>query len=68
MSSPETAEGLAGTGDYLPAFGWSDDIEQDGTADDVADAVVVELAARWGRTPDGRRLVAGAGHSNEKPG
>jgi hypothetical protein len=48
-------EGLAGTDDYLAGFGWSDETERDGTADEVADAVMIELAARWGRTPDGRR-------------
>ncbi len=34
--------------------------EQGGTADEVADAIVVELAARWGRTPEGRRPMSGS--------
>jgi len=54
-------EGLAGTDDYLDAFTWSGETERDGTAGEVADAVVVELAARWGRTPEGRPLPGGSG-------
>ena len=53
-------EGLAGTDDYLDEFAWSDFTERDGTADEVADAVLVDLAARWGRTPEGRRLLPDA--------
>ncbi len=52
-------EGLAGTDDYLAAFEWSNESERPGSADEVANAVVVELAARWGRTPEGRRLIPG---------
>lgn len=48
-------EGLAGTDDYLEQFAWSDEQERDGAADEVADALVAELCARFGRTPDGRR-------------
>jgi len=58
-------EGLAGTDDYLAAFAWSEEAERDGTADEVADAVLVELAARWGRTPDGRRLPPGPDHGDD---
>ncbi len=50
-------EGLAGTDDYLAEFAWSDEMERDGTADEVANAVMVETAARWGRTPEGRRQL-----------
>ena len=50
-------EGLAGTDDYLEAFAWSVETERPGTADEVAEAVAVELTARWARTRDGRRLV-----------
>ncbi len=49
-------EGLAGTDDYLKAFAWSPGQEREGTADDVADAVVAELCARFGRTLEGRRI------------
>lgn len=49
-------EGLAGTDDYLEAFDWSEWTEREGSADDVADAVVAELAAALGRRPDGHTL------------
>ncbi len=49
-------EGLAGTDDYLEAFGWSDWTERDGGAEAVADEVVEDLAARLGRRPDGHTL------------
>jgi hypothetical protein len=49
-------EGLAGTDDYLEAFGWSEWTERDGAAEAVADAVVEELAAWFGRRPDGHTL------------
>ena len=49
-------EGLAGTDDYLEAFGWSEWTERDGGAEAVADAVVEELSARFGRRPDGHTL------------
>ncbi len=52
-------EGLAGTDDYLAAFTWSDETERDGSAEEVAEAVCLELCRRFGRAPDGRRL---AGH------
>jgi len=41
-------EGLAGTDDYLDKFAWSDEVEREGTADEVADAIVAELIATWG--------------------
>jgi hypothetical protein len=53
-------EGLAGTDAYLAEFEWSDDTERDGTADEAVEAVMVELAARWGRTAEGRRLRPGS--------
>jgi hypothetical protein len=49
-------EGIAGTDEYLAEFDWSEDTGRDGTAAEVADAVVAELCARWGRTKDGRRI------------
>jgi hypothetical protein len=61
-------EGLAGTDDYLAAFAWSDETEREGTADEVADAVMIELAARWGRTPEGRRLLPGPDIGDDDPG
>jgi hypothetical protein len=50
-------EGIAGTDGYLAEFDWSRETERDGTADEVADAMVAELCARWGRTADGRRIA-----------
>jgi hypothetical protein len=43
------ARGLQGTDDYLAQWRWSDDEARDGSADDVARAVVAELeaAATW---------------------
>lgn len=49
-------EGFAGTDDYLESFAWSAWTERPGEPDAVADAVVEELAARFGRRPDGRTL------------
>jgi hypothetical protein len=49
-------EGLAGTDDYLEAFEWSAEVERDGAAEAIADALVAELAVAWGRAPDGRTL------------
>ena len=49
-------EGLAGTDAYLEEFAWTGETERPGTADEVADAVLAELTARWGRTPEGRRI------------
>jgi hypothetical protein len=49
-------EGLAGTDDYLAEFEWSEAVEREGTADEVVAAVSAELCARFGRTPDGRRI------------
>jgi hypothetical protein len=53
--------GLAGTDDYLAEFAWTEDTERDGTAVEVADAVLAELCARWGRTTEGRRINPDAG-------
>jgi hypothetical protein len=63
-------EGLAGTDDYLAAFAWSDEAEREGSADEVADTIVAELAAAWGRAPDGRTLrIAGTAEAapNDEP-
>ena len=49
-------EGLAGTDDYLEAFAWSEWTERDGGAEEVADTVVEELSARFGRRPDGHTM------------
>jgi hypothetical protein len=49
-------EGLEGTDAYLDEFAWTADVERSGTADEVADAVMAELAEQWGRTVDGRRI------------
>ncbi len=49
-------EGLAGTDDYLAEFAWSDWTERDGEPEAVADAVVEELAARFGRRADGHTV------------
>ena len=49
-------EGLAATDDYLEAFEWSAWTDRAGTPDEVADAVVAELSASFGRRPDGRTM------------
>jgi hypothetical protein len=49
-------EGLAGTDDYLEAFDWSAWTDRVGSADEVAEAVLTELAAAFGRRPDGHTL------------
>jgi hypothetical protein len=59
-------EGLAGTDDYLAEFAWSDDMELDGTADEVADAVLAEIAARFGRTLEGRRIASSHGTGDDE--
>ncbi len=50
---------LAGADDYLAEFAWSDALERDGTADEVVEAVVAELNARFGRALEGRRPAGG---------
>ena len=60
-------QGLAGTDEYLAEFGWTDDVERDGTVDEVADAVVAEIAARFGRTVDGRRIATTDGAGDDEP-
>jgi hypothetical protein len=40
--------GLAAADDYLAQWHWSDEEERDGTAQEVADAVVRELEASGG--------------------
>lgn len=42
-------DGLDGTDDYLELFAWSDEVERDGAAEAVADAVLADLLAAWGR-------------------
>ncbi len=54
-------EGLAGSDDYLAESHWWEEVERDGTADEVADAVSAELCARFGRAADGRRIGPYAG-------
>ena len=61
-------EGLAGTDAYLAAFAWSDEVERDGAVDEVADALVAELAAAWGRAPDGHTLRAAGRADAAAPG
>ena len=41
-----TQRGLAGADDYLAQWRWSDEEEREGTAQDVADAVLAELEAQ----------------------
>jgi hypothetical protein len=50
-------EGLAATDDYLDEFEWSAEVEREGTAEEVADALNAEINARFGRTEDGRRIA-----------
>jgi Virulence factor len=40
-------DGLVGTDDYLSQWEWSPDAERDGSAEDVLEALVVELEASW---------------------
>ncbi len=40
-------EGLAGSDAYLEQWEWSEDLERDGSAEEVATSVVAELAATW---------------------
>ena len=61
-------EGLAGTHEYLEEFAWSADVERAGSADEVADAVMAELAGRFGRSFEGRRLARTEKHGVEGPG
>jgi hypothetical protein len=60
-------EGLAGTDDYLREFAWSEETERAGSAEEVADAVIAELAQRFGRTVDGRRLAPGRDAGDDEP-
>jgi len=66
ISRATMREGLAATDDYLEEFEWSAWTERDGGADDVADAVVAELSARFGRRVDGHTLRE-AGGAREEP-
>ena len=43
------AEGLAGTEEYLEGWDWSGHTDRDGTAEDVAEAVIAELEEDWRR-------------------
>ena len=40
-------DGLYGSDDYLDQFAWSEYLERDGTAEEVADALLAELEAEW---------------------
>ena len=40
-------EGLVDADDYQAAFRWGDDEERDGTLEDVADAVLEEILAKY---------------------
>lgn len=42
-------EGITSSDAYLDAFVWSEEVEQPGTAGEVADAVVARLVAEWSR-------------------
>ena len=44
------AEGLIGSDAYLEAWTWSDPAERDGSAEEVAEALVDELSREWQRT------------------
>lgn len=41
------AEGLIDSDAYLEAWAWSEPVERDGTAEEVAEALVGELADVW---------------------
>jgi hypothetical protein len=43
------AEGLIDTDDYLDGWAWSDSVEREGSAEEVADAATAEVAAAWRR-------------------
>ena len=43
------AEGLIDSDEYLEAWDWSDEAERDGSASEVAEAVVTELEEAWRR-------------------
>jgi hypothetical protein len=60
-------EGLAGSDDYLKEFAWSEEVERAGSADEVAYAVMEELANRFGRTVDGRRLAPERDAGDDEP-
>lgn len=45
-------EGLAGSDAYLELWSWSRPQVREGSAEDVVDAVIRELCAEWGRSPD----------------
>ena len=44
------AEGLIDDDAYLEAWAWSDPLEREGSAADVAQAVALEVAASWRRS------------------
>jgi len=41
------AEGLIETDDYLDAWAWSDPVEREGSAEEVAEAAASEAAETW---------------------
>jgi hypothetical protein len=46
------AEGLIDSDAYLEAWAWSEPLEREGTAEEVAEALVDELAEEWRREYD----------------
>jgi hypothetical protein len=46
IDSLAAQRGLSGADDYLAQWRWSDEEERDGSAQDVADALVAELEAK----------------------
>jgi hypothetical protein len=42
-------EGLAGTDEYLDGWTWTEEREREGTAEQVAEALAMELAEEWQR-------------------
>jgi hypothetical protein len=41
------SEGLVGTDEYLEQWQWSEDLERQGSPEEVAAALVAELEAEW---------------------
>ena len=46
------AEGVAGSDEYLEAWAWSDEMTHEGTADEVAATVAMEVAEAWRQEND----------------
>ncbi len=43
------SEGLLDSDEYLEDWKWSEELEREGSAQEVADAVVIELVEEWNR-------------------